>query len=258
MKRKRESVFTPRKRRRGGGYQAQVARNRAMQRAAIRTLANARVSGYTGIELKFYDQYVDGTNFDSTAGTPWIVSPQGTSTLCLNTVAQGDGESNRDGRQIKMKSLDFRCLIRYPPQNNVLSLSTVPMVCVWVILDKQCNGTAPSATSIVDTSTGGVGIDCVAYFNDIANGKRFKVLCREVLTPISPGCAFDSAQGDNDATGSQFYFEKHINLNSLAVNYTNTTEAIASIADCAIYVMAASDVASTPIISYRSRLRFVG
>ena len=98
------------KRQRGNRYAAIQASRRRHEERAQRAVAlykamprrahpvrNVRTGGFLNMELKFYDTANTGININtSTDGSAGEQDP--TSKNCLNAVAQGDGEQQRDGR----------------------------------------------------------------------------------------------------------------------------------------------------------------
>lgn len=236
---------------------ARAAKKRRMlvtQRQAYRP-PNVRYGGFLGVENKFYDQYIVSTNAGTTAGTPIILSPQATAAFTLNTVVQGDGESNRDGRAINMLSLHFRANVRLPPQQNLTASVTSASGCIWIILDKQCNGAVPSATDIFSV-LGGTTCHDVNLFNNLQFSKRFVVLKKMKYRLGYKAAGYDGV--NFDIFGEEISFDKTINLKGMTVNYSGTSENVSNITDNSITVWFVSNSASTPVISWRSRLRFKG
>lgn len=237
------------KRRRGflGGNQRQMVLYRAP--------SNVRTGGYLGIENKFYDQFKVATNASATVGTPIILSPQNTAAYTLNSVAQGDGESNRDGRRINMMNLHVRVNVRLLPQNNLTASVTSVSGCIWIILDKQANGVVPSASEIFSI-TGGTTCTEVDLFNNLQYSKRFQVLKKMRYHLNYTAAGYDGTAFD--LFGSEINFKKSINLRGLPVTFSGTTEDVANITDNSITAWFVSNAANIPTVSFRSRLRFKG
>ena len=84
----------------------QKKRRLTRRRARGRTY-NVRYGGLLGIEKKYYD--LDGTQAIVT-NTQCIVPNTGTT--CINSPAQGDGASDRDGNRIIVKSFSMRIAIK--------------------------------------------------------------------------------------------------------------------------------------------------
>lgn len=76
-----------------------------------------------------------------------ILSISGT-TPCL--VAQGAEYDERIGRKIWAKRLLVRCEVEWTP--TALTDQTSDMLYMWVVLDRQANGTVPAVTDVFTTS----------------------------------------------------------------------------------------------------------
>lgn len=100
---------------------------------------NPRLATALGIELKFYDTSLTGgvlvTSTDASGGE---FDPS--ATIKLNTVIRGDGEENRDGKQISMKNLSIRGNISYIKQTNQTASDVAPVIFIALVLDTQTNG----------------------------------------------------------------------------------------------------------------------
>lgn len=122
---------------------------------------NRQSSGVLAIkELKFHDIVVNESN----------VSIGGQITDSLNHIAQGTGESQRDGRRCTLQSIE----IRWRVSSNSANLSAVQTpgdsLRMIVFLDKQCNGTTAAVTDILESGT-------IHSFYNLANVERFSILC---------------------------------------------------------------------------------
>lgn len=81
------------------------SRSRAV-RSARRSLANQRTGGFLGIEYKFLDCAWNAVVLNtSTDGSSGEMQPSSGCTNAISVPAQGDGESNRDGRKYCIKSI---------------------------------------------------------------------------------------------------------------------------------------------------------
>lgn len=112
---------------------------------------------YLNVEKKPLDSRLTAQAVSTTAGV--------SSTFWACT--QGDGESNRDGNQIKVISVLYRYMLTL---NN---MSTNSEVRIMLVLDKQCNGAAAAFGDVVDDTTAG---DALISPYNLDNKFRFKVL----------------------------------------------------------------------------------
>ncbi len=144
---------------------------------------------YFGImpgETKFIDHDVDAspttagailgrTNATATAGT-LLVIPAGTS------------ESERVGRKIRLTAFQMRYSIILG--NTTTPTSTSSQVRIMVILDKQCNGTAPTVGNVLEFA------DYQSYRN-LSKTTRFNILYDRCH-------ALNSVSGSYDGSNDQF------------------------------------------------------
>lgn len=250
----------------------------AARRAALEVL-NTRIGGLAGIEKKFFDQGVaNQTTFASTdlSATGLCVNPSGTS--CLNNPAQGDGPSNRDGRQIAMQSLYVAGIINSisDPNAGSTEVPVTPACSIFIVLDTQNNGSAspPTADNIWTNPSGSVAT-CSAPLRNLDNEQRFRVLKRIDFSSadfVSPSIAVPTTTADAGsplfaAAGAYAKFSCYLKLGGMMVNYlSGTTTAVQSaIADNAIHIYClrsdsteGDSNAQGMDISYNARLRFTG
>lgn len=265
MKRTRTNTVTMKSRKRQNrANKPYVIRQKSQQIQAAQLVANARIGGLLGLELKYYDVESDGTTLtQATAGTPVICNPS-TATWCLNSVAQGDGGSNRDGRKISMVKLSVRFKVNLAGIAKSAAVTALPAQIAgsfWVVMDTQNNGDSdgPDPADIWEYSAPETGV--VDYFNNLAGSKRFRILKHQNFVLNYQSVQYD---GTNYILGGQVKTYKcNVNLEGYETNYTATGPSIASIADNAIFVFGVvnddtSAPASTVQLSYRSRLRYRG
>lgn len=253
---------------------------RAMARRAALEVLNTRISGLAGLEKKYLDCTVSGApvvfNTTSLSGSgiigPTAVSGAAVTPVVLNAPAQGDGPSQRDGRQINMESLYIVGNILCLNDPNVgTAPEAMPAVTVWIIMDTQTNAAAASVTDFFEANTFPASSNlsnCVLM--NMANAKRFRVLKKmrfDARDFQSIGSSFNDTDNTFGASGSTVHFEEYIKLGGKSVNFISgeTTSSVAAIADNSIYLVAyrsgtsEDDETSQAVqISYVSRLRFMG
>ncbi len=247
--------FAPFKGRRMSFVRQPARFRRPRRRRRRRRPANRRTGGFLGQELKFYDKFLAAkalvTNTDSSGG-----EADPSATVLLNTVVQGDGESNRDGRQMVMKSIFVSGVITCVAQINQTAIDEGTDIAIWLVLDKQTNGATINSedvfTNPVATSLGGTSL-----FRNLENTKRFQILDKWRMTLTNPPLAYD---GTNIEQGGLIQpFVLSANLKNMVVNFSGTTETVANIRDNSLHVIAfCTNAGLVPLISYNSRLRFVG
>lgn len=221
--------------------------------SAGRTLAQKVMSleRVLGVEKKFIDYEYDAVIVETVAGS----EADPATALSLTATAQGDGESNRDGRQVRLLSCHLRGEVQFDPLDQATP-GLAQCVRILVVLDKQTNGAQFNAEDVL-ADPANADLD-VHAFRNLQYTQRFRVL--KDFTVRQP--AF-TAVWDSDSTlkaGAQVPFKCNIDLGNMPVTYTGTSAAIASIADNSIHVLAIASTTSTgsATLKYISRVRFVG
>lgn len=227
---------------------------RFQQQARMRK-RNVRTAGFLGIELKFYDTSLAGLAIPAPAdATGGELDPS--TTILFNSVVQGDGESQRDGRQISMRSIGIKGLINVNVQANQTVADVAPIVFLALVLDTQTNG-ATIASENVYVNKSGNAMLAAHPFRNLQFSKRFQVLKTLTLSLEQPEMTYDGTnieQGGYDTP-----FQMFVNLDGITVNYSGTTETVANITDNSLHLIGyASGVTTVPLIYYNARLRFVG
>jgi len=220
------------------------------------TVKNPRTGGFLGIEVKFYDtKLASGTLTAPTDASGGEHNPS--ATIALNTVVQGDGESNRDGKDITMRSIGVKGNFHVPAQVDETALDEGIIVFVALVLDKQTNGALLNSEDVFK-NIGAAAIQASNPWRNLQYTKRFQVLKSLTITLPQAQPAYD---GTNlEQAGYTIPFEMfHKFKNGLGVHYTGTTESIANIMDNSLTLIAwANATAMAPVINYSARLRFVG
>ncbi len=147
-------------------------------------------------ELKFHDLDIDDA----------VVAVNGTiaEDSCL-TIPEGNGESDRLGRKITVKRVEWRYTLFLP--NLTGNLASLPdTVRVILYLDKQTNGLAATAAVILQT-------DDYQSFRNMANSGRFRILCDKTHTvKAAASGAGDGTTNDFSATLQNYFFSINVNI----------------------------------------------
>jgi hypothetical protein len=244
--------------------QAAVARRRAraanIYRSMPRTLtqqtiSNARTGGFLGIEKKFYD-----TSLSAAVLTAPIDASGGehnpSATVTLNTVAQGDGESNRDGRQISMDSIYVKGNVFIDLTANQSVSVQAGIVFIALVLDTQTNGAALNSEDVFKNQAGSSRL-AASPLRNLQFTSRFKVLEQVQAVLKDPQSVYDGTNIERDGFDVPFTFYKK--LGGLKVTYSGTTAAISNIIDNSLHIIAyTTSTDLTPLLYYQARLRFRG
>lgn len=209
--------------------------------------SNKRTGGFIGMENKFVDY-----SYSSTVSNAWTADNP-TTTDCISAVAQGDGESSRDGRAYSINSVHIHGTVLHPVDTDKATPIDGDAMRIVVVHDSQTNGAEVTATEVMDA---GASVDWLAFRN-LQFTSRFKVLFDETIVINPVGTAGQDA--DNFNTGinvRHFSFNKKFKT-PLKVNCNATTAVVGAIVDNSIAVLAITK-AGILILQYESRVRFSG
>lgn len=236
---------------------AAITRARApTRRRYAPSVRNARTGGFLGIELKFVDYGVSARALTAPADAAGgEVNPTATS-VALNSIAQGDAENQRDGKQAMVKSCYVNGMIIVPALADQADAYARQHFFVALVLDTQCNGVELNSEDVF-ANPSGTAICASSPLRDLQYSKRFRVLDSVQLTG---GAAYAQTDGASTASiaGASIPFKLSY-TGDIPINFNATTATIAAITDNCLQVIAyATSTVAGPTISYNSRVRFVG
>lgn len=228
-------------------------------RAAKRSVANMRTGGYLGIEKKFLDCAWNSVAINSsTDGSGIEMQPSSGCTDCISVPAQGDGESQRDGRKYTITDVWVSGNIDTSPIPDQADASDIKGYYFALVLDTQANGaTLVSENVFVNPSTLSDAM-LPQPLRNLQNSKRFRILASKYIRPggmysITDGTATGSLSQQNSPVVSLGWKGK------IVCDSTGTTAAVASASDNAIHLVACVGAAvGTPVFRGKSRVRFYG
>lgn len=213
---------------------------------------------FANIELKFSDLNYSGALVASANASGGESDPA--TVLSLNGVNQGDGPSEREGRQVVQHDIMLRGSVSVGPTTNAVYTNVEPCT-VWIalVLDTQTNGAQLNSEDVFVNSAASVE-QAPFVFRNLGYDKRFRVLKTKRIT-------FDSSLVS--AIAGPVYtvpyqvkpFEMYSKLRGIKTTYVlgSTSAAIANITDNSLHVIAFCDKTDlTPTLRYNSRLRFTG
>jgi len=184
-----------------------------------------KVAGMVNVEYKVNETF---GNVSPGSITPTI--------QLMNGIATGDDYTNRDGRQVRIKSLQthIRFLI------NPASTTGIAMFRWMLFIDKQPDVGVPLLPDVLDVTTA-ASIDA---FRNLNNRKRFVILKdKRGVIALGPG-----------SERVQDYYKKM----DLKTVYDGTGATDASIDGGALYLMVWTDQsANIPSCVYATRVRFI-
>ncbi len=208
-----------------------------------------------GVETKFYDTSLVGSAITAPADAAGGEHDPST-TVLLNTVVQGDGESNRDGRKITMKNISVNGRVFALTQANQTALDGGCVVYVALVLDTQTNGITMVSEQVFCNQSANAALAAQPYRN-LQFSRRYKVLGSHQFEMLIPDSSYDGTNIEQSGVGVNFRFD--VKLRDIPVTYTGTTEDVANITDNSLHLIAyTGSTGIVPTLSYNARLRFVG
>lgn len=230
-------------------------RRRVRRKLATRArFRNARVGGFVGIELKFYD-----TSLVTAALTAPTDAAGGehdqSATIGPTTIPQGDGENQRDGRKAVVKSVFVNGIINMAAQLNQTAVDSNPVVYVALVKDMQTNGALLNSEEVFINDSGSA-IVAASPTRNLQFSSRFRILDRKQFTLPQPTVVYDGTNIEQGGVMMPFVLSWK---GEMPMTFKGTTESIANTVDNSIHVIAyCSSVTAGPSISYNCRTRFVG
>ncbi len=220
---------------------------------------NPRTGGFSGIELKFLDCAWNQVTINGTS-TSWggnEMQPSTGCTGCVSCPAQGDGESERDGRRFVIKSVYVTGCVDNSAASDGADMVQTPACFFALVLDMQANLVTITSEDVYKNATTGT-IGGVFPLRNLQKVARFKIL-DSVYVPGVPVVAGTDGANTNSMMPSYRQPVKLSWSGDIAVNTTSTTADVATVSDNAIHVLACCETATfTPQFVAQSRMRFVG
>lgn len=208
-----------------------------------------RTAGFLGIETKFFDVEADQDAF----AVSWATMEPATTNL--TAVAQGDGESNRDGRRYAIKSIHLKGHVEAPAVESNPAPVPDQLTRICLVWDTQTNGAQLTATDVMD---GGQTVD-VLSFRNLQFTKRFRVLYdKTIMLPVGTANTNEGSINlfANALIRRSFKFNKTFDP-PIQVTMSGTGADIANVTDNSIHMIGVS-VTTLPTLTYQCRIRFVG
>lgn len=246
----------------------QLARRQAAQKIRVmarrkmytpRIPRNIRTGGFLGIEYKFLDCAWNSVTIGvSTDGSGGELQPSSGCTSALSVPAQGDGESNRDGRKYTIKSVWVNGSVSTTALTDQADVLDTFGFFFALVLDTQANGVTINSEDVyVNPGTSGIAM-LPQPLRNLQNSKRFKILASQYV-PV--GGMYASTDGASTSSVSNQQ-SPTVNLSwkgNIVCDSIGTTASIASASDNAIHLLGFAGTSSlTPVFVGKSRVRFVG
>lgn len=223
-------------------------------RLATKAYVNARTGGFLGIEKKFYDTSVNGSI--SACGTDCSGGEADPSTVnCISAPAQGDGESNRDGKNIRIKSIYVAGKIEYATLTGATQVSSDVYGSIALVLDTQTNGAQLNSEDVFSNPAAALG-GLTGPLRNLQYSRRFKVLRIKNFT-VKPMVAANNASATTVSAAYQdVMFKFSVPMCDIPVTFTGTTAGVSNVVDNSLHIILLGSQSYSLI--YNSRIRFVG
>lgn len=191
--------------------------------------------GHQG-ELKFHDVDLN----DAVIAANGVI----TGSICL--IAEGNGQSTRNGRKCTIKGIQWRYQISLPETNDAPDPVNPDTVRVIMFLDSQCNGAAAAVTDILESAD-------FQSFRNLANSQRFSILYDKTHTLNYPAIAAGAAGTQSTPLVNRSYsFYKKC---SITLEWDNTSGVITELKSNNIGVLIVGE-AGIAAFDSKIRLRF--
>lgn len=242
-------------------------RQRALIRAGLRTAPvtryraygpNWRTGGFLGLELKFLDTAWDQVTMNqSSDGSAGELQPSTGCTNCISVPAQGDGESQRDGRKYTIKSVYFSGAIDVGALSDQADVAEIGGYYFALVLDTQTNGAAINSEDVfINPSTQTVAM-LPQPLRNLQNSKRFRILDSKY---VRAGGAYSGTDGINTLSLSP-QIKPTVTLSwkgNLVCDSIGTTANVSSASDNSLHIIAFKSDGNVTSFSGKCRVRFMG
>ncbi len=213
-----------------------------------------RTGGFTGIERKFYDTSLVNAALTAPTGAAGGEHDQ-SATICLNTITQGDGESQRDGRKCTVQSTFVKGVVTVAAQTNITTLDSAAKIYIALVLDTQTNGAQLNSEDVFKNDSGNALL-AGSPMRNMQFTQRFRILDTAEFVMQDPNASYDGTNMESQGLVVPFQLSSNMTFSS---QYSGTTEDIANITDNSMHIIAyCTSTQLAPSISYNGRVRFVG
>ncbi len=187
-------------------------------------------------EIKFHDLDID----DAVVSTGGTIAEDS----CL-TIAEGNGESDRIGRKITVRSIHWKYSMQMPNQSQAANASEDLRIILY--LDKQTNGAAATVLNILESAD-------YQSFRNLSNSGRFQILHDRTYSLNAQGGGGDGTTNFTTEVTRSVTWSKQVNI---PIEYDNsaTTGVITSMRSNNIGVLTISRD-GRPVLDSKMRIRY--
>jgi len=227
-----------------------------------RALLNPRVQGFLGLEKKFFDTgrapstIVTVSTWANGIYNPTITFPViPGDTNCLSAPPQGAGASQRIGKSITIKSIQFKGAVYWIPYAAESAASSRTCF-VALVLDTQTNGAQCIAPDIFQNVCN-ANQTLPTPTRNLLNAKRFKILKSEVFE-MDPQTSLALAGPEYVVAGRSKPIDWYLPC-EIPVNFLEETDStVANVVDNSVHVVVSCSDPNYAVVAYNARIRFLG
>jgi len=256
---------TGKKRGRSASRSSGARRSMSISRSRSRPAAadvGRRTAPALGVEKKFFDTALAAVTLTASAtcaGGEVDPTALPAAVLCLSCPSQNSTSQGREGRKIKMKSIQVKGRINGALVEDGSDPAPSQKVFVALVLDRQTNSAQLNSEDVFSNLNAEVS-GCTFPMRNMNFAERFKVLRSDVFDLDRITLAVD-ATDSHASQGRALQFEWFVPLDlNVAFNTTTpTASTVASVVDNSLHMIAfCSATANAPSLQYNARLRFLG
>ena len=205
---------------------------------AVRAVMNKRAGGFLGIEKKFTDTILSSVLLAS----DWSSSSAVMHPTPLNGLTRGNGESNREGREVTMVS----CYVG----GHIVTAAEEERIFLALVMDTQTNGGTFTPQDLFEPGVAGT-----TPLRNLQHVKRFKVLDTWQATMVSTSYY-------NGTTAAVGLNTKHFRLKwkgNVKAHYDGNAGDASDITDNSLWVVGIRQgSAASGSVTWNARLRYYG
>ena len=219
---------------------------------------NMRTGGFIGKELKFKDYGGNQLSLlaSVTDSTGSEMDPNvGGTPLCLNGIGQGNGQSDRDGKNIILKAVYLNGNITMGAFSDRSGATASALVFLALVLDKQTNGAQLNSEDVFTNPTA-TNHGQANPIRNLEYSDRFDVLWSKSYV-LAAGTSFYTGTTDqSEINETRVKFKKYKRLH-IPVTYTGTGSTVSTVMNNSLHVVAFC-TGQNCVLNYNSRVRFIG
>lgn len=201
----------------------------------------------TGTMLKAYDiAHANSTGI----ATSWSLEDK-TALLCLFAPVQGDAINEREGNQVTIKQFHLKGYFK-------IGSSQANSARWALVLDKQTNGTQPTASHIYN-DIGSAGSMPINMFRNFDHISTFKILASgHAEFQVPAGIAYyDGSTTDYEHFNEHRFFEVNLNHLNIPVSFSGNAGDVTDIVNNSLHFVCVAEHGNLDLY-YTARTRFIG